>query len=68
VQPPPSQVPLWHPKEPQVANSNPVNEKPADKAPAVTEKATKVEKSVNPMDKFKTELPNGLTLHNFVAE
>lgn len=51
-----------------MANSNPVTAKPADKAAVVTEKAPKVEKSDNPMDKFKTELPNGLTLHNFVSK
>lgn len=66
MQPPPSQVPLWHPKEPQVADANPVTSQTAPKQEQP--KAPKVPKeSGSPLDKFKTVLPNGLTVHNFVA-
>ena len=46
-----------------MANSNPVTDAPAEKKPAETKAAPK---GSNPMDKFKTVLPNGLTVHNFV--
>jgi hypothetical protein len=48
-----------------VAASNPVTkDAAAETKPADTSKAQP--KAGNPLDKFKTELPNGLTLHNFV--
>ncbi len=64
-------MPLWHPKEPQVAQASKENVPPKD--PAVTpdvpaDKAVKPPTApADPLDKFKTVLPNGLTVHNFTS-